>query len=246
MQNLALKSPAPPTDAVDAADRDAVLARYRRYRALSREHNNRMVAALSADTLLKQARRLGLASGRTLVAEDIDELFLAFDLAIHTAPPDRTRVIDRYARSAKPDPGSDDERVIEAMRRARFTLVRVERRHETAGLIVHDMSRAADLWLMDEQLQVSANGKTMLATRLFDFDDFHITAGVIVPVDGDLLRAVLLHVPFLASRPGPLVVTDRRFAEAVYRVALEDGIMSGVGYRDVDDGEGDKPASSAP
>lgn len=239
MQSLGLTSLARPADALDATDRDAVLTRYRRYRRLSREHNSRIMASLPAGALLKHARRLGLAIGRTLVADDIDELYLALDLAIYTAPPDRMRVIDRYGRSAKPDPGSDDERVIEAMRRNRFTLVRVERPHEAAGLIVHDLSRATDLWLMDEHLEISEPGTVILATRLFEFDEFHITAGVLVPVDADLLKEVALHVPFLAGRPGPQVFPDRRFAEAVYRVALENGIMSGVRYRDVEPGEGD-------
>ncbi len=40
---------------------------------------------------LEQARHLGLTIGKTLAAESLDELTLAFDLAIHTARPDHSR-----------------------------------------------------------------------------------------------------------------------------------------------------------
>jgi hypothetical protein len=41
--------------------------------------------------------------------------FVEEDLAIHTAPPGRSRVIDRYARSAQLPPGSDEALMLEAM-----------------------------------------------------------------------------------------------------------------------------------
>ena len=65
-----------------------------------------------------------------LVAESLDEMTLAFDLAIHTARPGHSRAIDRYARAAQLPPGSDEFVVLEAMRQARFSVWRVERRHE--------------------------------------------------------------------------------------------------------------------
>lgn len=47
--------------------------------------------------LLNHARRLGLTQGKTLVLEDMDEMYYVYDLAIYTAPADRSRAIDRYA-----------------------------------------------------------------------------------------------------------------------------------------------------
>ena len=65
--------------------------------------------------MLQHARRLGLAHGKTLMLDSIDELPLAFDLAIHTAPVGRSRAIDRYARSAQFAQGSDEALVLGAM-----------------------------------------------------------------------------------------------------------------------------------
>ena len=61
---------------------------------------------LSKDSVISQARRLGLAQGKTRVLNSMDDLNLAFDLAIHTAPKDRSRAIDRYARAARLAPES--------------------------------------------------------------------------------------------------------------------------------------------
>src|SRR5450759_2409361 len=85
-----------------------VLSRYRHFREISRQHHSAVLDFLSKDTIISQARRLGLAQGKTLLLDSMDDLNLAFDLAIHTAPQDRTRAIDRYARAARLAPESDE------------------------------------------------------------------------------------------------------------------------------------------
>jgi len=93
--------------------RDEVLARYRHLRAISTHHHTEAMNFFSRPALLEQARHLGLATGEMLAAESFDELKLAFDLAIHTARPDHTRAVDRYAGAAParlgrgPGPGGD-------------------------------------------------------------------------------------------------------------------------------------------
>ena len=232
MHSLALESATPVAGFVSDIHREAVLARYRHYRALSRVHNSRILKHLPRSTLPEQARLIGLARNGALLAEDIDELFLALDLAIHTAPPDEVRPIDCYARSANAQPGSDEHRVLEAMRQARFAILAIERRHDIGGLVVRDVSSFAELWLMDEHLGSSAY-TGLIATRLFALDEFHITAGIVVPVNEPLLRDSLLAVPFLVNKPWPEMMADRRFAEALYRLALEDGVMDDIPYAQV-------------
>ena len=80
---------------------------------------------------------------------------LAFDLAIHTAPKDRSRAIDRYARAARLAPESDELLVLKAMQRARFSIISIVRRHPIAGLIVKDLFRGVEVWLVD----VGADGE---------------------------------------------------------------------------------------
>ena len=153
--------------------RDEVLTRSRHLRAISTRHHTEAMRFFSRPALLEQARHLGLTVGEMLAAESIDELTLAFDLAIHTARPGHSRAIDRYAGAAGRRPGSDEALVLEAMRQARFSVWRVERRHEVVGLIVQNLLRQGEAWLVDEALERSAPEGMAAAMRLCTPDAFH-------------------------------------------------------------------------
>ena len=58
-----------------------------------------------------------------------------------------------------------------------------------------------------------------------------MTAGVGMPVDL-AIKSALKSVPQLQRRSHAEAIDDRRFAEAVYRAAVADGIMEGVTYQD--------------
>jgi len=176
--------------------------------------------------------------GKTLVAESMDELTLAFDLAIHTARPGHARAIDRYARAAPLQPGSDEFVVLAAMRQARFSAWRVERRHEVAGLIVQDLLRQGETWLVDEALEQSAPEGMSMAMRLCTPDVFAMTSGIIVPVDREVMVEVLDEVlPRVRGTPAQ-VANDRRFAAAIYRVAVAQGLMGRIGFEEPQPSDG--------
>jgi hypothetical protein len=215
-----------------AVSRGEVLARYRHLREISKRHHSAVLKFLAKDAVLQHARRLGLAHGKTLVLDDPDELNYAFDLAIHTAPVDRSRAIERYARSARLAPGSDEALVLDAMCHARFAVISIVRRHETAGLIVNDLFRERELWLIDIGLESSVPDGSVFATRLYQPEAFAMTAGVNVPVDLELITDALDEVPHLLRKSHAAALDDRRFAEAIYRVALAGGVMQRIKYQD--------------
>jgi hypothetical protein len=211
-------------------NRDEILDRYRCLRAISKDHHSAALKFLGRPALLAHAKRLGLAVGRTLVAESEEEMLLAFDLALYTAQGGRSRPLDRYARAARLMPGSDEARVLDAMCAARFSIWRIEERHAMAGLIVTDVLREAETWLLDEQLEASVSKDQAFAGRLSQPEDYAMTCGVIVPVDRSLIEEVLLDT-FAWRRGDPeQVAQDPRFAIAVYRTAIVNGTMGGVTY----------------
>jgi len=116
-------------------------------------------------------------------------------------------------------------------RHARFSVWRVEHRHETAGLVISDVLREAEEWLVDEKLEASAPEGMAFAGRVCDPDRFAMTCGVIVPVTRDLIEDVTLDT--LAWRRGDpgQVAQDPRFATAIYRAAINSGLMSHVAYK---------------
>jgi hypothetical protein len=212
--------------------RGEVLARYRVLRDIGKRHHSEAMKHLSKEAILHHARRLGLAFGKTLMLDNMEELTLAFDLAIYTAPAGRSRAIDRYARSAQFAPGSDEAIMLEAMRNARFAVILVQRRHPSAGLIVTDVFRNIEIWLVDEGLEASLPVGTAYATRYYAPDRFVVTAGVGMPVDIELLTSAVESAPQLLRKSRAEAFEDRRFAEAVYRAAIADGIMAGIAYQD--------------
>ncbi len=216
------------------ASREEIIARYRQLRLISKEHHSRVVDSLAISAMLEQGRRIGLVEGKTFTVDSMDDLQLVMDLVIHTAPADRSRAIDRYARAAMPKPGSEEALVLNAMREARFSVYRVARRHEIAGVIVEDTMRKAELWLMDEGFEASAPDGYVMASRLYAPETFFMTAGINVPVDPGMLLELYDAVPQLFQRKRlHEVADDRRFAEAVYRIALGSGVMRKVAYQDI-------------
>jgi len=218
----------------ESSPREHVLARYRQLREITKRHHHEILGRISPDAFLNQARRLGLARGKTLILDDIDELNYVHDLVIYTAPPGRSRAIDRYAKSVHFVANSDESLMLEAMRTARFAIIVIERRHETAGLIATDLFRREQIWLVDIGLEASLPEDAMIATRLYTPERFSMTAGVNVPFDLGLIGDLNAELP---RRLGQIelttVIDDRRFAETIYRVALADGIMDRVAYQEL-------------
>jgi hypothetical protein len=210
--------------------RTQILDRYRHLRTISKHHHNTALKLVSRPTLLEIAKRLGLTQGRTLTAYKVEEMIFAFDLALYTAKEGRSCALDRYARTASSALGSDEAPVLEAMRHALFSIWLVERKHETAGLILTDTIRMREQWLVDEQLEASVPDGMVFAARLFEPDSFAMSCGVIVPLSAVVVETVMrAALAWQCPTPGQLA-QDRRFATAIYRVAIDRDIMASVAY----------------
>ena len=208
--------------------RSEILARYRHLRRIGKEQHQAVLDVIAPNVVLDWAKRLGLTWGRTVLLESELELVLAEDLAIYLPRPGRSLPLDRYARAARLAPGSDEAIVLEAMRRARFSLWRVERRHETMGLVLRDLLRGEDIWLADEALERSARPGLAMAARLLQPEASAMTARIAVPVTPDLLEKVFARAPALRRVQGDALARDPHFAIGIYRAAVATGAMDSV------------------
>lgn len=207
-------------------DRDEILTRYRRYREIGIAHHSAALKHVSRQSILDNTGRLGLRQGRDLVADSENELMLAFDLAIYAARHGHSRAIDRYAKAAPIAPGSDEALVLDAMRTARFGIYRVQRRHDTVGLVVLDIAREIDIWLVDEGLEQTTDEEIAFAARLCQFSDFAMTSGMVVPVDHELLEQAFDAVPVLARGEPEEIMADSRFITTLYRAVIARGYFA--------------------
>jgi hypothetical protein len=208
--------------------RTEILTRYRRLRQISKEHHEAVLDIIAPDVMLEWAKRLDLTQGRTVVFESENEMILPEDLAIYLPRLGRSPPLDRYVRAARFAPASDEAIVLEAMHRARFSLWRVERRHQTAGLIMRDLLRNEEVWLVDETMEKNARPGVEIAARLLKPADFAMTARIIVPVTPNLMEEVFVRAPALRSAQGDVLARDPRFAISIYRAAVATRAMDAV------------------
>jgi hypothetical protein len=216
----------------DIMQREEILDRYRNLRAVSMRHQTAAVNFVARSAILQRAKYLGLAQKQAIVAESEEEMTLIFDLAVHTAKAGQSRAIDRYTKTAVLSCDSDEARTLDAICQARFSVWRIERFHEVAGLIVTDVLRGSETWLVDEALTISARPGLTFASRLFWPAEFAMTCGVVVPVDAELLENVVLNSrTWLRHAEPDQLADDPRFAAAIYRTAIDRGIMNSVEFK---------------
>ena len=214
--------------------RSEILARYRRLRQISKEQHEAVLDIIAPSVLLDWARRLDLTEGKAIVLENDNEMTLPEDLAIYLPRPGRSHPLERYARVARFAPSSDEAIVLAAMRRARFSLWRVERRHPTTGLILRDLLRGEETWLVDEAMEQNAPLGVEMAARLLQPESFAMTARIIVPLLPDLMtlpevmEEVFTRAPALRRLRGDALTGDPRFAIGFYRAAVATGAMDRV------------------
>ncbi len=211
--------------------RTEILTRYRRLRQISKEQHQAVLDVVGLNIVLNWAKRLGLAQGRTLLLESELELVLAEDLAIYLPRPGRSHPLDRYARAARLAPGSDQAILLEAMRQAQFSLWRVERWHETTGLILRDLLRGREVWMVDETMAKTTPPGLEFAARLLQPEAFAMTARIIVPIIPDLMEQVVTRTPILQRVQGDALAQDPHFAIGIYRAAVAIGAMTAVGLK---------------
>jgi hypothetical protein len=229
-------SPVPPPGP-PLMTRSEILSRYRRLRQISKEQHQAVLDIIAPDVMLDWARRIDLTQGNTVVSDSEYEIALAEDLAIYLARLGRSHPLDRYARAAGFAPGSDEAIVLAAMRHARFSLWRVERHHETTGLVLRDLLREEEIGLIDEAMAKNARPGREMAARLVQPDRFAMTARVIVPINPalmtrpELMEEVFTRAPALRSPRGKALAEDPRFAIGIYRAAVATGAMDFVRFK---------------
>jgi hypothetical protein len=211
--------------------RTEILTRYRRLRQISKEHHQAVLDIIAPDVVLDWAKRLGLTQGRKVVLESEHEMTLVEDLATYLPRPGRLHPLDRYAQAAQFAPDSDEAIVLEAMRHACFSLWRVARRHETAGLILRDLLRGGEIRLIDEAMEKNTPLEVEMAARLLSLEGFAMTARIIVPVTPDLMKEVFDRAPALRRAQGDDLARDPRFAIGIYRAAVATGAMDSIRFR---------------
>lgn len=162
-----------------------VLTTYTRLRQTQRALNNRLMKTLSKKVIEESAKHLGFFEGGCLVADTESDLDLVMDSAIYDYYPSGNK--NAVARFAAQHALEGDERlVLDAMLRARFTLVELGDAVEGIGVHARDLVFAEDFFLADVSLSETSVSGLVLATRLLALESFCMTTGAHVVLDESL------------------------------------------------------------
>jgi len=210
-------------------NRDEILSRYRQFREISNWHMHDAGRHLPEAALLRLAKRLGVAKGRTLLCENDNEFQLLHDLALfipgHNGGPS---AFQRYAKANVPPAGSDQALVLEAMLQSRYSLWSIERRHDVAGLVLQDLALGEEEWFVDMCMEATWETGSAFAGRLIRPAGFSMTCGILAPFGEDQgLEALTSTGDWKPANPAA-AVTDPRFAMLLCGAALRTGVMGGV------------------
>ncbi len=231
----------------------ATLPAAERYRRLAAARARILQAAamrIPLASIAQQARALSIWDGKRVAPGDEAQLAMAFDLGVLDPLGDHGRGLDRQAKAAPPEPGSDDAVMLEGLMGARFGLWRLLGPHpDGAGGRIAPLSAEEEedpgevLWLMDRFLAAAPPG-TLFAARLASPPGagFAMTCGVVVPLDARVLEALLLDLPprrgpVIPSRPAPedAAAVAALLAERAARLRLaalpQDRMLAAKAYR---------------
>lgn len=210
-------------------NRQETLNRYRHLRAINKSHHSEITNHLPRKSFLVWGKRLGLIKGKkALVANSLSEVHLLNDIAIYSARLSKTTAVERYRSRAGFPRESDEAVVLDAMCDARFAFITIMRRHPVAGLIVSDLLRREEIWLMDEGLDETGPEGYTLGIRLVKPDKFYMTTGVSVLLNKDVLEEI---TPIFSSASVDDVFIEHnssRFVELFYKAAIRRGVMKNM------------------
>ncbi len=211
-------------------ERRVLVERYRQLRKISTDHQTVLAMRAIENMAADIAVRIGLVRhGKMVPSMDFEDLVLALDIALFSKGADGTSLANRYLKEAGGRLTGDDLAVVEAMADARFSVFEIIGRHPVAGVVLLDLSTGEEVWLMDQGFEASAPSGYLLALRLIQPAEFHMTTGVVVSMNDETTWEAVNRRHPLKRTDDLLVISDRdQLAEAVYTAAVETGAVVGA------------------
>lgn len=229
-------------------------ARYARYAGLRRQLLTEAAKRIPLASLASQARALSLWDGKQVRPADEMQLAAVFDLGVLDPVGDHGRAIERQARAEPPLPGSEEERLLQALMAARFALVRITGPRAEGGVAAETFPEGEALVIWDNHLARGRAPGALVGLRLaWPEPDLAMTCGTAISLDSRVVERLLLGTPpqrgpvrpslplpedgpalarLLAAPAARLRLTALAaapgFAAAVTRTALDLGLMGPV------------------
>lgn len=166
------------------ADRAAIVARYKRLRAVGSKLSDELVQRISKDVLHEGGEKLGILQRGILVFNTEDETAILMDYCLYNVHRNGRNAIEQYLLDSPPAPDSEEMACLRAMQRAIYSMFVVESAVPNFGVTVRDLlSKKTDpILIVDMGLGSTAQPGLVFASRLRFHEGFAITGGAALPI----------------------------------------------------------------
>ncbi len=179
------------TNANLTTEQSTLLERYRQLRATMRELHSELIGSLPKETLDRCSQKLGFMVDGTLVFKNEDESSVLMDYCLYEGWSGQHNTISRFLAKQPYDAGSDEMVMLEAMSRARYSLLQVESVASGVGVNCRDLLREDGGSIVDEGLGNTAPEGVVFGCHLIVLPEMSITTGAPLPIDAGALENIL-------------------------------------------------------
>jgi len=156
------------------------IARYKKWRKIGIQLNDKIIDKIPKELILQAARDLRmLGKGNVLVFDSEDETSYLMDRAIYDAKIDGKWFIDVYIEQYSKDDclTNNEKRLLEAMRKSFYSLFIIDEIKHGKGVHLIDVFSEGELFLTDIGFSFTAKRGLLIATRVISIDDLNFTGG---------------------------------------------------------------------
>jgi hypothetical protein len=203
--------------------------RYRRFRALSRDLNHRIIKTIPRHAYDEVGDAIGVLHNGVLVFDSEDMASVMMDCCLYDWFEDGKNLVQRYAETHPAKPGTDESYLMGACTQAKYRVLMVQSAVPDAGLHCRDVLNNEELFLMHLAMSRSfGTGDTAIATRTISLGEYWMSGGAGLPINSK--KTILDALSRIESRKHDLLEGPGSVALVIVRACLAAGVADYVRY----------------
>jgi hypothetical protein len=209
-----------------------IVADYRQLRSEGVALSSDLIKTLKSDDIGAAASALGILKGREILLDTEDQAGVLMDYALFDIWHDGRNAVQRYWEQTNPPPESARGRLLEAMVRAQYTILKVTQPLPGVGVMARDLIRNEEKLLIDLGFSQTAVAGAVLASRIFSpGEGWWMTGGAGLPVLPEAFdRLVTPMAQYMLGYAGKRDEERSAFNTLVIRTCLESGAGQRINY----------------
>jgi hypothetical protein len=193
---------------------------YLRLREVQRGLNSKLLQTVSKKGFEQSARDLGFYEGGKIVLHD--EYFgdVLSDYALYEYRAGGKNAVERSLSRGDAPGGTDEHLMLQAMAKARFTLVGIEAVEPDIGVRAVDHFYGGSFLLADMGLSEKGSPQIVLAARVMTLPNFTMTSGAAVRIDPELATLLVNDLREAFGSPSSAALLTPKMGNRVTRMIL--------------------------